>query len=154
MYRKSQAAVEMLIVIGIAFTMLIPSLLLFSQYSATGNQVVIASQVDRIGKEIISNVEAIYFYGKNSKTTIKVSFPDGLTGVYINKQNPPIHNISELVFNATLFGGQTQFVYFTKINISGNLTAGYQMEDAVSQGIKTFVIESHGDYVEITRILK
>jgi uncharacterized protein (UPF0333 family) len=162
--KRGQAAVEFLMVVGVAFTMLVPALYLFTQYSSTSNQIVIASQVERIGKEIISSAESVYYYGKNSKSTIKLSFPEKINSIYLNpKKNKTCAEdtitddtdscVSELVFNVSIFGGESHFVFYTPINITLNITSEYSMQDAVQAGLKSLAIESYGDYINITRKL-
>lgn len=163
--KKGQAAVEFLMVVGVAFTMLVPAFFLFSMYSETSNQIIIASQIDRMGKEMIANIESIYYYGKHSKTTLKVNFPKRIQDIYLN---PRLHYpqdtddcmdddkacLSEIVFETDLFsagGDNSHFVYFTHINVSADFTGELSEREAVTQGLKTFTIESYGDYVNISR---
>jgi hypothetical protein len=149
--KRSQAAIEFLIVIGVAFTMLLPAIFMFSEYSESSNQLVMKSQLNRIGKELISSVESIYYYGENSKTTLKISFPDNVKSVHLNPMEPPASNLTEIVFNISIFGGTNSVVFFSDVNITANFTADYDMEEAVSEGMKTFIVQSHGDYVNVTR---
>ena len=160
MNRKSQVAVEFLIVVGIAFTMLIPAMYLFSQYSSSSNNAVVSNQVDRVGRALITTAEEMYYYGKNSKTTINVYFPEKIDSIYLN---PKLNTtckvmgdscLSEIVFNTSLFGGETHMTYFTKVNITADFTGIYNMSDSVTQGRKTFLIQSYGDYVNITRLIR
>ncbi|MFP4111669.1 MAG: hypothetical protein ACLFPQ_06655 [Candidatus Woesearchaeota archaeon] len=149
--KRGQQSVEFLIVMGIAFTMLIPTLFIFSQYTSSSNQIVAANQINRIGREMIAQSESIYFFGENSRTTLRVTFPDRINSIHINPKNPPESNLTEIVFNVSLFGGNSDLVYFSNVNITANFTADYSMKDAVSEGLKTFRIESFGDYVHIQR---
>jgi hypothetical protein len=155
--KKAQAAVEFLIVVGVAFTMLIPSLLLFSQYSSSSSQTIVANQIDRVGRELVSNIETIYYYGKDSRATIKLSFPERINEVYINPKKVDVclnegdGCLTEIVFNVTMNGDYVDFVYFTKVNVTANFTADNTMIDAVKEGVKTFVIKSYGTYINVSR---
>ena len=137
---KGQISVEYLLIIGMALGILVPGSILFYNYSKNSNDQLVASQINRIGKNIIGNVEQMYIIGKNSWVSVDVSFPENTLGAYI------VDN-SELVITYQTSRGITEAVFFTDIKIvgtySGNIT------DEFHSGFMKIKIESLGDQVLI-----
>lgn len=167
--KKAQAAVEFLMIVGIALTMIMPAVFMFQQFSSEANEKVITGQINSFGREIVNNVESMYYFGEFSKTTLRFNFPDNIINVRIN---PPLNTgeLYEFVITAYMYGGYTDFVYYSKIPIANETTSPTQYEsslavgfdlrsDAFVAGMKTFRLESVKDKsdqrlkVKINRIL-
>lgn len=150
--RKAQSAIEFMMIVGIAFTMLIPALFIFQQFSSQANEKVISAQVNAFGRELISAAESMYYYGEFSKTTLQFNFPEQITDMSINTpQKEGQHH--ELVITADVFGAESDFVYFTQVPLADERedpeayhsdldgTIGNR-QDAFAPGIKSFKVEA------------
>ena len=74
---------EYLIVLGfVAFIVGIIAVV-SSWYSQGIKDTVNVNQVDAISKEIVDNAESIYYFGKPSRTKIRVYVPKGITEITI-----------------------------------------------------------------------
>ena len=154
MIKKAQSAIEFMMIIGIAFTMLIPALFIFQQFGSQANEQVISAQINGFGREMITAIESMYYYGESSRTTIEFNFPRQINDMQINT---PINQTGyyELVIEADLYGGDADFVYFTRVPIANesykinpepyfsNLDADISpRRDAFARGVKKFRIEA------------
>lgn len=110
--RKAQVSVEYLIVLGIAFTVLIPAGYFFYTYSQNSNEETVRAQIDQIGREMLVNSESIYGLAEGSLLTLELKYPDNIREIYILNQN-------ELVIKYELSSGMNDAVFFSKIPISG-----------------------------------
>ncbi|MFW5852677.1 MAG: hypothetical protein ACOCUR_01480 [Nanoarchaeota archaeon] len=151
--KKSQSAIEFMMIIGVAFTLMIPALFIFQQFGSQANEKVVSSQIISFGREIISSIESMYYYGESSRTTIRFNFPEKITDVYINVPDEG-GALYELVITADLFGGSAHYVFFTKVPVAAesskdtgsDLTAGMDpRRNAFVSGLKVFSVESVRD---------
>ncbi|MBU1767822.1 MAG: hypothetical protein KJ648_06960, partial [Candidatus Omnitrophica bacterium] len=110
MHKKAQISTEYMFIIGLAMAILIPGSVIFYQYTQTSNEQSIAAQINQIGKTIINNAETIYVVGKNSWTTLQISFPETIVDAYI------LDSEDELVIEYATQRGVTQAVFFADIN--------------------------------------
>ncbi len=148
---KAQSAVEFMMIIGIAFTLLIPAMFIFQQFSTQSNEDIITAQINSFGREIISAAESMYYYGESSKSSIGFSFPERIRDMRINPREGDAE-LSELVIVADVYGGEASFAFFTRVPLlpeqadnenMSDLTAGIQpREDAFMSGGKEFIVES------------
>jgi hypothetical protein len=152
---KAQSAIEFMMIVGIAFTMLIPAFFVFQQFSSQANEQVISAQLNAFGRDLISTVESMYYYGEYSKTELKFNFPNKVIDMSVNV--PEDGELYELVITADVFGAEADFVYFTKVPIApevnelnedivSDFTGGITPRaNAFSSGIKTFKVEAVKD---------
>lgn len=153
--RKAQSAIEFMMIVGIAFTMLIPAFFVFQQFSSQANEQVISAQINSFGRDLISTVESMYYYGEFSKTELKFNFPNKIIDMSVNV--PKDGELYELIITADVFGAKTDFVYFTKVPIApeineertvifSDFTGGIEPRiNAFSSGIKTYRVEAVKD---------
>jgi len=138
--KKGQVSVEYLFILTMALAIIIPGSVLFYNYSKESNEQLVASQINRIGKNIISSAEQMYTIGKDSWVTIEVNFPESTRDAYIVDD-------SELVITYQTTRGLTEAVFFTDITIkgvySGNLSQQFH------HGHMNIKIESEGGQVLI-----
>lgn len=85
--KKSQVAVEYLVVLGIALALLIPTVYFFYNTTSTASQSMDAQQIGRIGYEIIANAESVYAMGEPSWVTMDIRLPDSfITGIIVDEK--------------------------------------------------------------------
>jgi len=84
-------------------------------------------------KEIVDTAESMYYFGKPSKTTVKVFMPEGINGVNITS--------NELNFEVRTGSGVTDMSYSSDVALSGNISHSY--------GFHYITIEAKEGYVWI-----
>lgn len=138
--RKAQVSIEYLFILSLALAIIIPGSALFYNYSKDSNEKIVASQINRIGNNIIANAEQMYTIGKDSWVTLEVNFPESTLNAYV------VDN-SELVITYQTPRGVTEAVFFTDIPIQGLYSTNVSSEFHV--GTMKVKIESEGDIVSI-----
>ena len=139
----------------------------FLSYSNGAKMTLDRTQIEKIGNELISNVEKIYFLGSNNKITYKANFPDGIVNMTIEHRNNSNStdniyfdylNISYYVngnISSSLFTANENYIRFNCSKctngprIADNWTSYYNDTSDFVGGPKTIKIYSMGDYVNI-----
>jgi hypothetical protein len=109
--KGAQASMEYLIVVGLAFLVMIPSIYFFFNFSKESGQEISLSQIDAIGREIVRTSESILYSGPGSKTTMTIGIPEGVVGASLYDQR-------ELAFNVSTASGDSELVFFSRVNLS------------------------------------
>ncbi|MBU1200986.1 MAG: hypothetical protein KJ583_04200 [Nanoarchaeota archaeon] len=141
--KKGQIAVEYLFILALALAIIVPGSMLFFNYSKESNEKLTASQVNKIGNNIVNQAEDIYTIGKNSWTTIQTDFPTTATNAYVVDD--------ELVITYNTPRGTTEGVFFSNVPIQGGYANGSISPD-FHHGFMSIRIESKGDYVLISEV--
>ena len=132
---KSQVSIEYLLVMGFATLMTLPLLLIYYTYSTDTSDSVTTSQALQIARKIVDASESVYYLGKPSQTTLKLSFPDKIRSISLGNY--------EVVFNMTIKnGGTAEIVQISSVNMSGSLPT--------TQGIHIITLQAADGYVQIT----
>ena len=131
---KSQISVEYMLVMGFATLMTIPLLLIYYSYAANSSDTVAASQALQIARKIVDASETVYYIGKPSQTTLKLSFPDKIASTNLSNY--------EVVFKIKTKDGVTDIVQVSSVNITGNLP--------ISQGLHLITIKADDGFVKVT----
>lgn len=128
---------EYLMIIALAMGILVPVTYLFFNYSSESNIKIADSQVIRIGKDMISTAESVYFSGEGSKIVLDISMPEGVNEVYILQGR-------ELVFNLTGQLGVNEAVFFSSVNMTsaGCLGGKCTLSWLPEAGLKKISLES------------
>ena len=109
--RAGQASMEYLIVVGVAFLVMIPATYFFFSFSKESGQEISTSQLDSVGREMVETAESLLYSGSGSKTTMKLSMPEGVQHALIVDQR-------ELVFNVSTAIGYSELVFFSRVNLT------------------------------------
>jgi len=143
---KSQAAMEYLAIIAITVAIILPITFLFFRYSSESNTKIIDSQINQIGKEIISTAATVYFSGEGSKIILDLNMPKDVYDIYIIDER-------ELVFNVTNAYGDSEAVFFSSVNITSDscIDEICKLTDIASFGSTKVLIISKGNEVTISR---
>lgn len=131
---KSQVSVEYMLIMGFAAVMTVPLLLIYYTYSSDTSDSVATSQALQIARKIVDASESVYYLGKPSQTTLKLSFPDKIKATKMENY--------EIIFNISTTQGIAEIVQVSAVNISGNLPT--------SQGIHIITIKAEDGYVKVT----
>ncbi|MBN1377312.1 hypothetical protein JW949_03190 [Candidatus Woesearchaeota archaeon] len=149
--RKSQAAVEYLTIVGVAFAIIFPAAILFYNYSQTSNIEVMESQINVVGNKILDRAEAMYSLGEGSWVQLEANIPDIVNNIYFIPKE-------EMVVAYKTQQGVEETVFFTDLNITTpyNFTDSgvvlYNISDDFHTGLIKVKIESRGDYLVIQLI--
>ncbi|MBU1975681.1 MAG: hypothetical protein KKG59_04725 [Nanoarchaeota archaeon] len=81
--KRAQVSVEYIMVVGFAFLMLIPLIILYYDSSNTLNEQITLSQVDKISSEIVAASDQVYFQGPPTTKTFKVFMPDNVKEIIL-----------------------------------------------------------------------
>jgi len=109
--KKSQAAMEYLIVSAVLIMIILPAVYVFYNYSHTTTKEISLARVNDIGKKIIHTAEQVYFLGEDSKITMIVNMPEDIEDISILPEDTK--NIYELVFNIA----ETEVVFWSDVPI-------------------------------------
>lgn len=131
---KSQVSVEYMLVMGFAALMTLPLLLIYYSYSSGASDSVATSQSLQIARKIVDASESVYYLGKPSQTTLKLSFPDKIQSIDLSNK--------EITMKIKTVNGITDIIQVSSVNISGNLPT--------SQGIHIITVKAEEGYVQIT----
>ncbi len=127
---KAQAALEYLIVLGIAIGLLLPTLYIFSKSTTRNTYETSAHLIAEAGDEILKNAEGIYAMGEPSWITLEILLPDTFETAYVI-------NRSELVFTFKARGGESDIVFYSDIPFGVNASVTNP-----SMGIETLPLHS------------
>ena len=79
--KKSQVAVEHLIIVGLIIIILIPTAYFLFTYQGSSSDAIKASKIEGAANQIIKAANNLYNYGTESKTTIEVTIPEGVQSI-------------------------------------------------------------------------
>ncbi|MBN2052766.1 hypothetical protein JW756_04650 [Candidatus Woesearchaeota archaeon] len=125
---RAQVSLEFLMVVGFAFLLTIPLIILFYQQTDNINTEVTASQVDKIASEIRDAGDEVYYLGTPSKKTIIVYMPDNVKGISFQD--------NAIVFTVESSSGDYELVKWLAANITDDSALLY------NEGIHRISIES------------
>lgn len=145
MRKKSQSAVEYLIIIGLSLGLILPTTYLFFRYSAQSKEQIIDSQINQAGNSIIDTAEIVYFSGKDSKIILELNIPKGI-------ENVNIIGSRELVFTRVSEIGENEMVFFSSGGIKIKPGDGL-LEYIASPGLKKVKIQAVDDGSGGTEVL-
>ena len=167
MHLKSQSSFEFLVIFGIGLTLIAVLSGIFFSYSNSAESNLNRIQIEKIGKEIISNVEKIYFLGSGNKITYKANFPSGISNITIVHMNNS-NSTTKILFdylNITYYnnGNLTSSIFTANQNyirfncskcyngpiVNGSWISYYNDTSDITGGTKTIEIYSEGNYVNI-----
>ncbi len=130
---KAQISMEFLLVIGFAFLMTIPLIVIFYQQSESLTTDITASQIDKVASEIRDAADEVYYLGPPSKKTITVYFPEGIKQVNITNNT--------ITFVVSSSGGNFDLVKWAATNLTGTLKT--------HKGIHQVTVEAQNTAVDI-----
>ena len=147
MPKNAQSALEYLMIIGLTFGIITPTIYLFYSYTRESNIQIVDSQINSIGRNIVNTAESIYYSGEHSKTIMEFNMPENVNGISIISER-------ELVFYVTTEFGDTDIVFFSDVNITAH--PNYcQVENVcvlshiASQGHQKIRVESISEGAEV-----
>ncbi len=162
--KKAQSSLEFLIILGIAFVFILLLGGVFFSFSNSSKNDLDTKQVTKIGNEIVSNIEKMYFRGIGNKVQYIANMPEGITNMSIHYRIDGGTNFTYLNITrignrdevSNIFFAQENYIQFTCNNCSNttpidyttNFTQYFKPED-FSPGKKTISIRSLAQRVEL-----
>ena len=131
---KAQVSIEFLLVIGFAFLMTVPLVIIFYQQSQNINTEVSASQVDKVASEIRDAADEVYYLGSPSKKTITLYMPEGINGVQIQNNS--------IVFLVNSPGNDYEIVKWTVPCLTGSLENFYGIHHVSTESYFNITLNS------------
>lgn len=110
MAKKSQSALEYLLIIALTLGLIIPTSYLFFKFSTKSNDEIIDAQVTQIGNALVETAETVFFSGEGSKIVLDVNIPKNVIDVKILSSR-------ELVFKMLSEAGERELVFFSAENV-------------------------------------
>ena len=115
MVRTGQVSMEYMIVVGFSILMIIPIVAIYGAEKNNISDRVNERQAATIARKITDSAETVYYFGKPTKTTIKVYMPHNVKNIVIGN-----NYISMIV----MIGGTLVEIppSYSAVNLTGNVT--------------------------------
>lgn len=84
---KAQASLEYMSIFGIVFVLIAMVGGIFFAYTNTAKANLDQEQLNKIGTELIDDIQKIYFFGDTNRRTYKTTFPQGIEAMSIHHIN-------------------------------------------------------------------
>ncbi len=81
--KRAQYAMEYLLVIGFAFLMITPLIVVFYTQSSNYNVDITSNQINKISDEIIKAADTVYYLGEPSQILLTVYFPQYINNITV-----------------------------------------------------------------------
>jgi len=152
--KKSQVALEYLVIVVIATILMMPAIQLFQSSSRDSANIANSNLISLLGRKLISESETVFYQGKHSRLGLSFNFPDNLNNITVRNKDQTY----ELIMDAVFEGLHTHIVYFSHVNLTfSNSSGGGPCEDVLPfprkeflvGGYKEVFVESCGDFVVI-----
>ena len=79
--KAGQVSTEYLVIIGFILILMVPITVIYFKYTGSTSDVVGGAKTSHIANEIVKAANEVYSYGEGSQKKIKLSFPEGITGI-------------------------------------------------------------------------
>ncbi|MBI3036444.1 hypothetical protein HYY73_01630 [Candidatus Woesearchaeota archaeon] len=138
--RKGQAAFEYMLIALVIGIMILPAAYLFYRYSSSSAEQIDQAQLDKLGREIASTAQQIYFQGSPSRTELEGRMPKNVLNISIvGDWNS---RAQQLIMLAKSGDSVADFSYPISVNVNGSFN-GSLSEISLSQGIKRITLEAY-----------
>ena len=134
---KSQAAVEYLMIAGIAFLITVPMMYILYQYTSEMSSDVAQSKVGKVGTDIINTAEQIFYLGEPSRTTLRFDMPEGVHDIYVAGDRTIVFVLGDVY-------SKNEVTIFSNVDI-----VSYLIPRDFAKGRHNFRIEAERDHVAL-----
>lgn len=132
--KRGQASAEYLILLSFIMGIVLIVVILFQSYMQETQDSIRLAQADQLAHKIVDTAEKVYYLGEPSKMTIKAHMPGNVKSITLANK--------EVYFLLGTSQGDNEVGTISKVNITGNL--------ATNEGVYEILVESKGDYVQIS----
>lgn len=161
--KKAQSSLEFVLTFAIGFGLILILSGLYLTYSTGATDTLNRQQIEKIGRDIISNVEKIYFLGEGNRVTYTTTFPEDITNMSIHHANNSnathtivfdylnITYIQDSTYASSIFTAKENYIRFNCTNCSHFPARNISIydDDDFSGGTKKIKVESEGEWVSI-----
>lgn len=146
-FKKGQSSFEYILVVGMVMLFIVSGVGFIYNYSQRSNNDVALANIGKAGQDILLTADKVYYIGSDSWETIKVNIPSNVKEIYIMNNN-------ELVIEYESFGGISESVFFSDINLTTPNVVGNKkyISDEPHVGVAVIKVTSYGSYVNITEV--
>ena len=137
---KGQASFEYILTAAVIGIMILPAAYLFFRYSQSSGDQIDKAQLDKLGRDIISNAERVYYQGGPSRIELEARMPKGVQNISIIGDWGS--GAQMLIISAATEGIITDFPYPSSVNINGSFNYSLY-EISIGPGIKKVSIEAY-----------
>ena len=138
--QRGQAAVEYMLIVVVIGVMILPAAYLFYRYSQSSAEQIDKAQLDKLGREIVTTAEKVYYQGPPSRTELEARMPKGVINFSVRGDWGT--GAQMLMIQAITEQTITDFPYPSKVNIKGSFNASLN-ELTIGAGIKKIDIEAY-----------
>lgn len=160
---KAQASTEYIMIFGIALVLIAITGAVFFSYVNESKTTLDQKQIEKMGNEIMDNVDKIYFLGQGNRVTLKMTFPDNLVNFTIqHTQNAgePFEYLNITYFwqgqkTSSIFNPSDLYVRFNCTycyhvrTLGSKMNVSYYNASDASLGTKQIQITSMGSFVNV-----
>lgn len=160
---KAQASLEYMSIFGIAFLLISIVGGLFFVYTNSAKAGLDLEQINKIGIELIGDIEKVYFFGDTNRRTYKTTFPVGIESITLHHINQSGDNYFYFNFSLNNDGQIKDLIYQANedyINIlcvdtcvTTNIEPGYDISEFdykyLGQGFKKIRLEAYNNSVYV-----
>jgi len=155
--KKSQAAMEYMMIVGFILLILTPIIYLVYDYSNKYSMDIAVAQAHDIGQRLVDSSESIYYFGKPSRVTLELNMPSNIANMTIFSQDKSTgcSMCSELRFSfedagqtviaipsvVELRGDNSSYNHLTKITVFNRT--------AYSSGLRKIQLTAYDEFVEV-----
>ena len=138
--QRGQAAFEYMLIAVVIGIMILPAAYLFYRYSQSSAEQIDKAQLDKLGREMVTTAEKVYYQGPPSRTELEARMPKGILNLSIRGNWGT--GAQALMIKAITEQTITEFPYSSKVNINGSFN-GSLYEVTIGAGLKKISIEAY-----------
>lgn len=131
MKRRGQLSIEYVMVISFSLFLISTLLVIAGTRNTSQAYQVTDAQIHKVGNRIVNAAEEVYYLGEDSKKTLKIYMPQGVSNVSVEGK--------ELMFTTTAAGQINEMEFPSEVDLAGNVSS--------SSGIKYIVIQAQQNQV-------
>jgi hypothetical protein len=160
---KAQASLEYMSIFGIGFLLVALAGGAFFAYTNSAKASLDQDQINKIGTELLDDIQKIYFFGDTNRRTYKTTFPQGVQGISIHHINQSGDNyyyfnftiIADGEYRDLIFQTDEDYIDIKCVNtcVTANIAVGYNIstydESYLGQGFKNIRIEALNNSVYV-----
>lgn len=157
MEKKAQGSLEFLIIFGIGFVLIIMMAGVFFTFSGDAKQSLDKKQIEKIGRDIMNNVENVYFLGSGNRVTMNLNMPEGIENItihHINNSGQVFDYMNftfyqDKVLSSEMYFSKENYIRFDCSDCTNLGDLSYYPIYDLNPGPKRVRVESKGDWVSI-----
>lgn len=140
--KRGQAAFEYILVVSMIGIMILPATYLLYSYSQNSGDKIDKTQLDRLGRDIASAAEKVYYQGPPSRVELEVRMPKGVTNISVLGDWGTGMQYLMIRAKTGEAGVEGEYPFRSSVNLNGSFN-GSLGTVSISSGIKKVTIEAY-----------